>query len=64
MPECTNIPGAFKGTCQGILGTCEDIDKCAELTVTCTCNVGFYGDGYDCEDFNDCGDDDVAGIEP
>ena len=26
--------GILKRTCQGILGTSEDIDECAELTVT------------------------------
>ena len=28
----------------------------------CTCNIEFYGDGYECEDFDDCGDADEPGI--
>ena len=27
-----------------------------------SCNVGFYGDGYECEDSDDCGEADEAGI--
>lgn len=63
IDECTDID--YPHNCDGN-ATCADVTGIPQGTTygyTCTCNEGYTGDGFDCEDINECdpnGDGDTA----